>query len=200
MRKFKEIINIGSFMRLLFLFLLILPLTAKASFLFQYGLNYSSEKDDSSSGEFEESRTFHKAFLAASVDSKKTLFFGWNINSWNSKLSQGSAAESTYSMLEMGPRLQWFLNENYNWYLSAEWNPYAKGDRDKSAVNREISGSSLGFGLGYRFRISRYMGFGAGIHYHSLSVKEEKINSTENTVSDGVTNLMPMLELSILTK
>jgi outer membrane protein assembly factor BamA len=182
------------------LFILSLPLTAKANFLLQYGLNYSSQKDTSGSGEFEESRTFHKAFLGATVNGAKTLFFGWNINSWSSSLSQGAANEDTYGILEMGPRLQWFTNDDYKIYFSAEWNPYVKGDREKAGSSREISGSGLGLGFGYRFRISRNVGLGASLHYHSLSISEEKINSTENNVSDTVSNIMPMLELSLLTR
>lgn len=176
------------------------PMTASASFLLQYGLNYSSQKDSSDAGDFEESRTFHKAFLGASVNGKKTLFFGWNINSWSSKLSQGTNPDDTYSILEMGPRLQWFTSENYNLYFSAEWNPYARGDREKSGTSRDISGHSMGVGVGYRFRLSRHVGFGAALHYHMLNIKEEKVNSTENNVSDKVNNLMPMLELTILTR
>lgn len=187
-------------MRFLLVLLVLLPLSAQASFLFQYGLNYSSEKDGSTDGEFEESRTFHKAFLGASVNGRRTLFFGWNINSWSSAISQGTSPEDTYSLLEMGPRLQWFWSDNYNLYFTAEWNPYAKGEREKIGSSRDISGSSLGFGVGYRFRLSRLWGFGAGIHYHSLGLKEEKINSTENNISDKITNLMPMLEISLLTK
>jgi hypothetical protein len=187
-------------MRFLLALILVLPFTAHASLLLQYGLNYSSQKDDSKSGKFEESRTFHKALIAASVNGRKTLFFGWNINSWSSSIKQGTGNEDSYSMLEMGPRFQWFLNDNYNLYFSGEWNPYAKGSRDKAGANHDINGSSIGVGLGYRFRLSRLIGFGAAIHYHSLSVKEEKTNSSVANTSDSVTNLMPMLELTILTK
>lgn len=187
-------------MRFILMLLLVLPLNAQARFLLQYGLNYSSQEDSSDAGDFEESRTFHKAFLGASVNGRKTLFFGWNINSWNSTLSQGSGNEDTYSMLEMGPRLQWYTNDNYNLFFSAEWNPYARGEREKLGTSRDISGSSIGIGMGYRFRLSKSLGFGASIHYHSLSIDEEKIESTENNVSDKVTNLMPMLELTILTR
>lgn len=185
---------------LLFALLFCLPISAHASFLLQYGLNFSSQKDSSAAGDFEESRTFHKAFLGASVNARRTVFFGWNINSWSSSISQGTNPEDTYSMLEMGPRIQWFTNDNYNLYFTAEWNPYAKGDRDKAGTNREITGSGLGVGMGYRFRLSRFIGFGAALHYHSLNIKEEKINSTENTVSDKVSNIMPMLEFTILTR
>lgn len=187
-------------MRFILALLILLPLPSQAAFLFQYGLNYSSQKDSSTGGDFEESRTFHKAFLAGSVNRNKTLFFGWNINSWNSSIGQGDAPEDTYSLLEMGPRLQWFWSDNYNLYFTAEWNPYAKGEREKLGASRDISGSSLGFGIGYRFRLSRLWGFGAGIHYHNLNLKEEKINSTENNISDKVNNLMPMLEVTLITK
>lgn len=187
-------------MRFLLLLLLSFPMTAQANFLLQYGLNYSSQKDGSAESEFEESRTFHKAFLGASVNGKKTLFFGWNIHSWSSSLSQGTSPEDTYSLLEMGPRLQWFTNENYNLYFSFDWNPYVKGDREKAGTSREVSGSSMSLGVGYRFRLSRLWGFGAGIHYHTLGLKEEKVGSTENTVSDKITNLMPMLEFTIITR
>jgi hypothetical protein len=165
----------------------------------QYGLNYSKEKDDTANGDYDKARTFHKGFLGSSVNGKRTLFFGWNINSWNSSLTQG-ASENTYSLLEMGPRLIWFTSDAYHLYFSLEWNPYAKGEREKSAVSRDIQGSSLGVGMGYRFKLSRLVGFGAGIYYHSLNLKEEKIDSTETNISDKVTHIMPMLELSILTR
>lgn len=184
----------------LVLLLLALPITANANFLFQYGLNYSSGEDSSADGDSEQSRTFHKALLAGSINRNKTLFLGWNINSWSSSLKQGDGDEDTYSMLEMGPRLQWYTNDNYNLYFSAEWNPYARGEREKVGTKRDISGSSLGVGIGYRFRISRMMGVGASLHYHSLSISEEKVNNNEDDVSDKVTNFMPMLEFTILTR
>lgn len=179
--------------------LLLLPLTSQARFLLQYGLNYSSEKDASVVEEYDKARTFHKLLLGASVNANKTFFFGWNINSWTSSLKQAST-ENSYSMLEMGPRILWYFTDQYNWYATAEWNPYAKGEREKSRTTQDISGSSMGFGLGYRFRLGRLMGLGAGIHYHSLALDEQKINVTETDISDKLTNIMPMLELSILTR
>jgi outer membrane protein assembly factor BamA len=100
----------------------------------------------------------------------------------------------------MGPRLQWFVNENHNLYFTAEWNPYATGERDKSGTSKDITGSSIGFGFGYRFKINRVLGLGASLNYHSLSITDEKIGTTEDTVSDTVTNMMPMLEFTILTR
>lgn len=187
-------------MKYIVIFLTLFAIEAHASFILHYGLNYSSEKDTSSGAEFTDTRTFHKVFLGASVNGPKTLFFGWNINSWSSSLSQGAATEDTYKVLEMGPKLHWFFNENQNWYVSAEWNPYAKGKREKAGTERDITGSSVGAGIGYRFRISRFIGVGASLQYHSLSLSKETLNSTESSISGKVTNLMPMIEFSILTR
>lgn len=186
-------------MKILLFLLLLTPSISQAKMILQYGLNYSSEKDDTADDNYEKTRTFHKVFLGASVNGRKTLFFGWNINSWSSALTKVSD-EETYSILEMGPRLTYFFTEENKTYITVEWNPYAKGDRDKTGTAAEVTGSSTGFGVGYRFKLSRMMGLGAAIHYHTLSLKEEKIGSTENTITDKITNVMPMLELTILTK
>ncbi len=187
-------------MHWLLLILISFPRLAHARLLFEYGLNYSQEKDTTEDDDYAKTRTFHKAFLGAAINSKQNIFFGWNINSWSSKLTSAPDSESSYSMLEMGPRFLIFMGESYHWYLSAEWNPYAKGDRDKGGSSREIQGSSMGAGLGYRFKLSGAVGLGAGIHYHSLALKEEKVDTTESNITDKITNIMPMIELSILTK
>jgi len=181
--------------------LLLLPFSAQAKFLFNYGLNYSSEKDSSSVNQYDKSRIFHKILLAAAVNGNKTVFFGWGIDSWTSKLNRGSGNSDTYSMLEMGPKIQWYFSDTYNWYMSAEWNPYAKGTRKKGATSQsDITGSSTGFGLGYRFKVSRLFGLGASIQYHSTALAKETVGSTQSNISDTVTHIMPMLEFSMITK
>jgi hypothetical protein len=189
------------FMRIFLFILAFIPLESHAVLLLKYGLNYSTQTDGSTSAGYDSNRTFHKAFAGASVNGKKTLFFGWNINSWSSSFAPESGNEDSYSLLEMGPRVIWFTNENYNLYLSAGWNPYAKGTREKGGTSRDIqSGSSLDFAVGYRFRLGRNFGFGAGIHYHSLSITEEKVSTTTSEVSDTFSNIMPMLELTFFTR
>ncbi len=167
--------------------------------MLQYALNYSSETDDTANDTYEKARTFHKVFLGAGINGRRTLFFGWNINSWGSSMTKATD-EETYSMLEMGPRLTYFFNEDYRTYITAEWNPYGKGKRDKTGTSNEVTGSSLGFGIGYRFKLSRLFGLGASIHYHTLNLSEEKSGTTETTITDKITNIMPMLELTVLTK
>jgi hypothetical protein len=100
----------------------------------------------------------------------------------------------------MGPRLQLFFNDKYNFYVYAEWNPYIKGDREKNGLNGDIEGSSYGIGAGYRFRISKAFGIGVAFQYQNLSVTKETINSSESTTSDSISNIVPMLELSFMSK
>jgi len=178
---------------------MLIPSLAQATFMFQYGLNYSQSSDNTSGDDHDFSRMFNKIFLGASINGAQTLIFGWNINSWSSTLTK-DAAEDEYSILEMGPRLLWFMNEGKNFYVSAEWNPYAKGSRTKSSIDSDVSGSSLGFGAGYRFRLSRLIGLGASINYHTLTLSTETIGSTESTTTDKIGNIMPMLELTLLTR
>lgn len=185
-------------MRIILILMLLVPFKSNASFLFNYGLNYSSEKEDSDDN-YEKTRTFHKLLLGASVNNRRTLFFGWNINSWSSSISRNSLKD-TYSLTEMGPRMLWFTNDQYRWFFSLEWNPYVRGKRNKADVSRKITGSSFGAGFGYRYRISRLIGLGASINWHQANFKEEKIGSTETNISDSISHVMPMLELSILTK
>lgn len=186
-------------MRAILLFLFLLPLSAQARLIINYDLNYSSEESDSKTAKGEKSRVFHKVFVGGSLNDRKTFFFGWNINSWTSEGKTGNS-ETEYSMLEMGPKLLWFVNDNYNLYVSAEWNPYARGDRKVGTQSEDISGSSYGAGIGYRFRLSRFIGLGAGIHYQTTKIDEAKVGSNERNVSDSVSHVMPMLQLSAMFK
>ena len=189
-------------MRLLFLVLITFfsAINAQASVLLQGGLSYATYSDSSENGDGETSRMYNKLLLGASLNKKKTFFFGWNINSWSSSLKQGTSTEDTYGVLEMGPRIQMFLNDNYSFYVSAEWNPYIKGDREKNGSSGDIEGSSYGIGAGYRFKLSKSLGLGIAFHYQNLNVTKETVSSTETTVSDSVSNIVPMLELSFMSK
>ena len=186
-------------MRAFLILFLLLPLTSYARLMINYDLNYSSEESDSNNVKGDKSRVYHKIYIGGSLNDRKTFFFGWNINKWSSEGKSGNT-ESEYSMLEMGPKLLWFLNDNYNWFVCAEWNPYAKGDRKLGATNEDISGSSYGAGIGYRFRISRFIGIGAGLHYQTTKIDEAKVGSNERNVSDSVNHIMPMLTLSAMFK
>jgi outer membrane protein assembly factor BamA len=182
-------------MKTILFFLLLLPTLSHAKYLLHYGLNYSTEGTESSGSESERTRIFHKVMLGKSFNRRDTLFLGLNINSW-SLTSSTSSTETEFSMLEVGPRLMWYWDDTYRAYFSLDWNPYAKGEDD----NSEYSGSSFGAGVGYRFKISSMFGIGAGMYYHSLTLKEKTTGSTDTKIDLTYKNIMPMIELTLLTK
>ncbi|MFL5785755.1 MAG: outer membrane beta-barrel protein [Bacteriovoracaceae bacterium] len=186
-------------MRAFLILLCLLPFAAHARLIINYDLNYSSQSSDSNNVKSDQSRVFHKVFIGGSLNDRKTFFFGWNINKWSSEGKNGTQKQD-FSMLEMGPKLLWYLNENYNWFVNAEWNPYAKGDRKIGTVSEKTSGSSYGGGIGYRFRLSRFVGLGAMIQYQATNISEAKVGNNEKNVSDSISHVMPMLELSAMFK
>lgn len=174
---------------------------AYASFQFSYGLNYESDKDTSTVENSEYMRTYHKIFLGAAVNGAKTLFLGQNINSWSRELKQGtSTVAAEYSLLELGPKLLWYLTQERSAYISLEWNPYAVGDRKIQNTEREIRGNSLGVSFGYRFKLSKQFGIGASLNYTKINIKKETITQTETDKGDSMTMMVPMLEIAYLTK
>lgn len=187
-------------MRAFLILFLFVPALAHARLIINYDLNYSSQSTDTNNVKGNNSRTYNKVFIGGSLNDRKTFFFGWNINSWSAEQKSGQAKE-TYSALEMGPKLLWFLNDNYNLYLNVEWNPYVKGTRKPgSGSSEKISGSSYGLGIGYRFRLSKLVGLGASVQYQTTNIDEAKVGSNSNNVSDTVSHLMPMLSLSLMFK
>lgn len=170
-----------------------------ARFYSQINFSYLNYSDNStSSGKM--TRSFQKLFLGASINSDKNLIFGWNINSWSSAIKQASNDEETYSLTEMGPRLQYFFNDSLSFYTFLEWNPYARGSRKNNGENGDITGSSLGLGIGYRFRFTKKLGGGISLMYHNLSISNETIGSSESSRSDSISTFMPMLQISYVTK
>ncbi len=174
---------------------------AQASFQFSYGLNYESDKDTSVAENSEYARTYHKIFIGASMNGAKTLFLGQNINIWNRELKQGtSTVAAEYSLLELGPKLLWYLTQERSSYLSLEWNPYVVGDRKILNIESEIRGNSLGVSFGYRFKLSKHFGIGASLNYTKVNIKTETVSQIESDKSDGMSMIVPMLEIAYLTK
>ena len=186
-------------MLIFFLSLLLTSFSSYAKFYAQLNLSYLNFSDNSSS-EGKMTRSFQKLFLGASINSGNNLIFGWNINSWSSSIKQSSNDEETYNLTEMGPRLQYFTNDNLNFYTFLEWNPYAKGSRKNNGDNGDISGSSLGLGVGYRFRFSKKLGGGISLMYHNLSISNETVGSNESSRSDNISSIVPMFQISYVTK
>lgn len=180
---------------------LMLKADAATSLALTYNLNYDSTKDKSVNEPNTTSRTYHKIFLGASVNDNKSFFLGLNTNKWSNSIKQGNGhTEDTYSLTEFGPKILWFVSESRNWYFSADYNPVAKGTRTIQGVDSDLKGSSYGFSLGYRFKIAHRIGIGASITQVTTKFKKESVGGSENSINDSISFLMPMIELSYLSK
>ena len=182
----------------LFIFLLsLISSSAFARFTMHYSFHYSTQATKDGTVKTDKETTFHKLTLGGSINAKDTIYLGWNINSWDMQ-SAYSNTDSSLQLLEMGPRLIWYLSNKNTYFLSFDWNPYVRGKRDVQGTKTDVSGSSTTFGFGYRFEISRRTGLGAGLYYHSVGIKEQTANETTNKVSDTITQVMPKLEFTVL--
>jgi hypothetical protein len=183
-----------------FIFLLSLVCISNASAAYDFAYYFNYEKDEETQGETtnEYSRFYHKFFFGASLNRKDTLFLGQNINYWTRNLAQGSNNGTEYSMLELGPRLIYYFSESHNAFVSAEWNPYVSGDRTVATVESELRGSSVGFAIGYRWKIRGALGLGISVHYSKVSFNKSSRSGTETDISDSINFVMPMLEISLL--
>lgn len=167
----------------------------QAGFLIDLSTNYHSDEDNVTT--FKYSKLDYRGYLAANVDSKGQLYFGQNISQFGREFTEGSTT-GKYSVLELGPRFQYYFSGDRAFYISAAWNPYVKGSRTISNEETDISGSSYYINLGWQLKISRVIALGASINYHTISItKETDTDNVETEVTNSYTQIYPMIELSI---
>ncbi len=182
--------------KLLLVFLLMAK--AQASFYMDYKLNYQSETDGGDAGAFSYTRMMNSLYFAASMDRDKRLFIGQSVIFWNKTQKQGddAAAETTLDLLELGPRVHYYLNQNRTWYTGLVYNFSVKGTSKVSEVESDVDGSGYMATLGYHYKFSKTVGIGASLNYHSITIDERKLDSTSNDVSETYTAIIPMLEVA----
>lgn len=181
----------------LIIFLLILSLKAKAQLFFQNTTNYQTDSD-SSTQKLNYSNLKNITFLGAHFGKSRQQVIGQNIVYWSRGAKESfSGKQSTMTMLELGPRIQWFMNDGRNAYLTAAYNLYAKGTRVMDGVSEEVSGTSYNLGFGVQLKMNNSCYIGASINYHSLTLAKKTIGTTETKISDSYTNVFPALEFSL---
>ncbi len=99
-------------------------------------------------------------------------------------------------MLELGPRLIFFFHEEKTFYVSANYNFYAKGTRMLNGVDQVVDGTSIFLNAGYDFKISRSISVGVALNYHSLTLTKAEVGSTSTTISNSYVSIYPTLEIS----
>lgn len=180
--------------KLLILFSLIISLEADAAFMLEYAFNYISDSDNVDNFAFD--KLDNRFFFGASLDDQK-LYFGFNYLMFSRDVKSNGSTD-TLSTTEIGPKIIWFLGDRGSIYISAGWNPFAKGERKRSNTSEDIDGSSLMGALGYQLKLTKRFYLGASINYHSLSISKATDSSNqETTVSNNYTTIYPMIEMSL---
>lgn len=178
-----------------FTLLLFLSGAGQAAFLIDLSTNYHSDEDNVST--FSYSRFDYRGLIAASLDSKQQFYFGQNISQFGRDFKNG-AVTGKYSVLELGPRFQYYFSGERAFFISAAWNPYVQGSRTVDSTEEDISGSSYFVSLGWQLKLSRSLSIGASVNYHTISIsKETDTNNVETDVTNSYTTIYPMLEFSI---
>lgn len=177
---------------------LLLSLNAHAAFMFQHSFLYYSDSDDAQN--VESTRMNNYSFISASLDNMNKFYIGQSIHAWSKTGKESNGTEIDMSMLELGPRLLYFFNNERNVHVSFSYNMYAKGTRKVAGVSQDIEGTSMMGSLGYQLKITKTFYMGASINYYSLTLSEKTVDNTTSKVSDKYTAILPMLEFSLRTK
>jgi hypothetical protein len=175
-------------------------LKSNAGFYFQHSLSYLAESEDAESLEYTTMRNI--TLLGANFGKSGNWVIGQSIMSWSRETTNAAmTGESSISLLELGPRVQYFFNDGKNFYVSGVYNFYAKGDRQvNGAAEEEIEGTSFLISSGIQLKVSKKFYFGLSYNYHTLSISKTASGSTTSDVSQSYTYTFPSLEFSFRFK
>ncbi len=174
------------------IFVFVFLSNANASFISSWQAGYSSHSENKTNLAFND-MTNH-FFLGAGIGSKEQLFFGQNISSVTEEYKTPNSTK--ISTLDLGPRINWYFNDEKTILVHLAWNPYAKGTRVSSGASSDISGWSYLVGFGYELKITKNFYMGGSINYRNLSVTKSELNNVSTTESTSYTSITPMLNLS----
>ncbi len=180
--------------KLLYLIFFLLANIAQARFEIQTSSGYDTYSDGKSKNTF--SNMTNHLFIGASLDLKQKLLIGNNV----SQVSVGlkSSNNDTFSVLEVGPKILYYFDEDYLFYTAIAWNPYVKGDRKVAgAASETISGWGYLATFGASMKINRNFAMGFSINYHAISINESVVDTTASEVSESYSTIMPMINFTL---
>jgi len=182
------------------LLLLIFTSEAFGGFYFQHSFSYATETENSESLEYNTMRNY--ALLGASFGKKGNWVIGQSVYSWSrSSKNTVMTGESSLSMLELGPRVQYFVNDGKNFYISGTYNFYAKGTRKiNGGTSTDIEGTSYILSTGLQLKVNKGFYLGFSYNYHVLNISETSAGSVASKVSQTYTYAFPAIELSFRFK
>jgi len=126
-------------------------------------------------------------FIGTPVAVKEQLYLGANFIITDEQATNTVGTGTT----EIGPRLNYYLNQDKTYLVMLAWHPYVKIDN----APEYISAWSYAAGIGYEMKINTNFFIGASIVYHALNQKND--NTQEEAKSSTV---RPMINFSFRFK
>jgi hypothetical protein len=170
---------------------------AQASLFFQQSGNYMNDSDTSGQ-KLNYTNLKSVTLIGAEFLKSRQGIIGQNIiYSTRDAKEDYSGKTTSLKMVELGPRIQLFVDEPKTFYFSFTFNPYAKGTRVILGQTETVSGSSFLVNMGYQLKITKSFFAGLSVNYHSLSLTSKTIDTTETKISESYSTIYPMIEFSV---
>lgn len=181
-------------------FIALTPLfTVKAGLFVQYSGSYISDSGADEGEKFEYSGMRNMLLIGATFGRSGNVVIGQNVLFLNRTGKATSLEEEKLSTLELGPRVQWFLNDAKTFYISGAYHFYARGSRKMSgeATEQDVSGKAYFANVGIQLRLSRMAYLGLSFNYHNVTLDESSVGSTRTEISHTYTSIYPALDFSL---
>jgi len=179
------------------LLLLCIPCWSYASFIIQYSNLYHTWQDDGAEN-FSYSRMTNGIFIGASFDKGSRLYIGPSYHMYSKSHTAGSGSTaSELSVTAFGAEAIFFLDAMYRWKLNLTYNFALSGDRTLAGVSQKVDGSGYLIGFGYQLPLSKHFWVGGSLSYRSTSISKYTVSTTTTEVTQGYTDITPLLEFSL---
>lgn len=121
-------------------------------------------------------------FIAMPVAVKEQLYLGPNFIFTDNQSTDGGTGTT-----EIGPRINYYFNQDKTFLLMLAWNPYVKLDN----AGENVSAWSYLAGLGYEMKVNTNFFIGASLVYHSTTQTDDTTN-----VKTETSTIRPMINFS----
>lgn len=168
--------------RILLTALLVLGSTeAFADIMFDASVFYDSTTID----ETDYTKKEGHLFIAMPVAVKEQLYLGPNFIVTDNQSTAGGTGTT-----EMGPRINYYFNQDKTFLLMLAWNPIVKIDNAP-----DVSAWSYLAGIGYEMKVNTNFFIGASLVYHAINQKDDT-----SQVETKTSTVRPMINFSFRFK
>lgn len=143
-----------------------------------------------------ETKSYVAGVFQISVDSKKSLYFGWSYSSFSSDSSHANVTER-FTSTDTGPCFSYFFGPKQSLILAGGFNVIAKASYEKTATTlTEFQGTSFWFAPGAELELTKEILLGGRLFYSSANYGDQKIGSSATSINVSRTLILPMLTIT----